>query len=127
MLALSGQILLGQPKVDQVKPVGVFEADHKSFQFYIVVDEAQIVEVSDAFAALDVLWSIQGNYLAVGHHTDSVGKHISFLDVLGAQDDRTLLSNFQNKLPDLASGLNIKTRGRLIQDDCPRVAYQGHC
>jgi len=49
VLALSGQILLGQPKVDQVKPVGVFEADHNVFQFYIVVDEAQIVEVSDAF------------------------------------------------------------------------------
>ena len=49
MLTLPRQILLRQAKVDQVKAVGVFEADHNIFELYIIMNEAQIVKVPNSF------------------------------------------------------------------------------
>jgi hypothetical protein len=43
------------------------------------------------------------------HNAHTVGQVVSFLNVLGAQNNRSVLSDFKNKIPDLTARLDIES------------------
>jgi len=63
---------------------------------------------------------------ALCHNTNPVGKLFRFLEVLRAHDNRPPLLDVPDQLPNLATGLDIEARGRLIQNDELGLGNDGH-
>ena len=60
------------------------------------------------------------------HDTYLVSQLISFLDMLGAQDDRPCAFDLLDELPYLSARVNIEARCWLIQDDQLGVTHKSH-
>ncbi len=79
-------------------------------------------------AALEIGRGSRGDDLAVVEHGDEVGQLVGLFQVLRGEEDRDALVAYQaaDEIPHRAPTSRVKTCGRLVEEDDPRRAHQGH-
>jgi hypothetical protein len=84
-------------------------------------------DVAARDAALELVRGAFGDDLAVVQHSDPVGELVGLLEVLrGEEDGDAARDQVPHDLPHAAAAARVQPGGRLVEEDHPRGADQGH-
>ena len=84
-------------------------------------------DVSAGDQPLQLLGGALGGDLAVVEHGDAVGEFVGLVQVLrGEEDGDAVGDELADDLPHVVAGARVEAGGRLVEEDDPRVADQGH-